>query len=364
MASPGSRAQVPALIVLVALVSGCSPEPEAFNDYADRVRAAMQREHVPGVAIAVLRNCAMDSVLAFGTADARTGSAVTESTVFEAASLSKPVFAYLYLQQVDAGNLNLDEPLGETFTFARAADSDHYPALTPRHILTHRSGLPNWARRDSETGLRGLLTFKNPPGSEFGYSGEGYEMLQAYLAEHLETSFEAAFATSLSETMPLSTLGPRRPGSSPAFGHGDNGQPDRELSNPETASAAHSLRTVAADYAQFTSRVCRGEGLSREMHQEMLRPQSPAPPNAWKRLTGGIGGEVSWGLGWGVIDIDDRRLHFHWGDNGAFKSLVVFDQASGDGVVYFANAENGLEILQDIAEPILGITLEPLAKWL
>ncbi len=136
------------------------------------------------------------------------------------------------------------------------------------------------------------------------------------------------------------------------------------MRDPSAAGAAHSLRTTATDYAHFTAQICRGDGLEQGLAQEMLRPQSPAPGVWWRRFIAPVGGTVSWGLSWGVLDVDGRRLHFHWGDNGAFKGLVVFERETGSGFVYFANGRNGLQLAPRMGELFMDRSLRPILRWL
>src|SRR5262249_29626119 len=100
-----------------------------------------------------------------------TGAPVTDRTIFEAASLSKPVFAYAVLQLMNAGAVSLDEPLSRFLPGHMAAD-DRASLITGRHVLSHTTRLPNWR---SET--RPLRTYF-APGERFSYSGEGFVYLQ------------------------------------------------------------------------------------------------------------------------------------------------------------------------------------------
>src|SRR4029078_6503121 len=98
-------------------------------------------------------------------------AAVTESTRFEAASLSKPVTAYVALQLVDAGRLALDAPLTKYMPYADLPAYPRAKTMTARHVLSHTTGFANWRRRDP-------LKLFFAPGERFRYSGEGYVYLQ------------------------------------------------------------------------------------------------------------------------------------------------------------------------------------------
>ncbi len=351
-----------AVATLMLLATGCESGIDMEGSHADRIRAAMALEHVPGLALATLKACRVESVETFGLSNVEAGEPVTEATLFEAASLSKQVFAYIYLQLVDQGVLTLDEPLGRTFDYPRASREEEYAALTPRHILTQRSGLPNWARHDADTGERGPLKFKQAPGAAFTYSGEGYQMLQAYLEARTGTRYETFFKAALGEEMPLSAIGLATPaGAVAAAGYRADGTVNAE--RPLEEGDALSLRTVVTDYARFASQLCRGEGLSEPLWNEMLRPQSPAPESLWQRVFAPVGGEVSWGVGLGALRVNGRLIHFQWGDNGVFKNLLAFDRKTGDGVVYFTNGENGLELMETVGDPIMQTSLRPIRRW-
>lgn len=97
---------------------------------------------------------------------------VDNDTVFEAASTSKPVFAYAVMKLVEKGVIDLDTPLTH-YTSERFLKGDpRLDLVTARHVLSHTSGFPNWR---SAEGLR--LDFT--PGEKWSYSGEGYSYLQS-----------------------------------------------------------------------------------------------------------------------------------------------------------------------------------------
>src|SRR5260221_1073676 len=136
----------------------------------------MMSGQVPGVAAAVIRDGKFDRYLCRGVRHTLAPAAIDEHTVFEAASLSKPVFAFTVLQLADSGRLELQSTL-----------SDHLPeyfsgdlqasSITVRDVLSHSSGLPNWRNPDMQ--LRAYF----PPGDRFSYSGEG----DLYLQKGIET---------------------------------------------------------------------------------------------------------------------------------------------------------------------------------
>ena len=126
---------------------------------------------VPGLSMAVIRNGGIETPAAAGVRNARDAASVDEHTIFDAASLSKPVFAYAVLQLIDAGALALDTSLSR-YAPDYVPDDPRAGAITVRHVLSHSSGLPNW--RTADLPLRTYF----PPGERFSYSGEGFVWLQ------------------------------------------------------------------------------------------------------------------------------------------------------------------------------------------
>ena len=131
---------------------------------------------MPGLAIAIVENGRVTWTGGFGTLNDAARTPVDTGTIFEAASLSKPVFAYTVLRLADRGDLDLDRPLFQSLEYPRLARDERYKRITARMVLSHATGLPNWG---GET-----LTLQFDPGTAYGYSGEGFVFLQK-VVEHL-----------------------------------------------------------------------------------------------------------------------------------------------------------------------------------
>lgn len=305
---------------------------------------------VPGLAMATLSNCEVDGkVMAAGQATLNPGTAVTPVTAFEAASLSKPVFAWLVLQLADEGVIDLDRPIAETFDYPRISDKAAYAKLTPRMVLTHRTGLPNWV--DEQTPFhqrRAQIPFKFAPGTAYSYSGEAFQLLQAFVEKKTNTSLQALFRARLGPLMPHSTFAsPLAVGSVASRGYRSARNPasGRDMTNlTDRAMAASSLVTTAEDYARFLSLVCKGQGLSRALYEDMLRPQSTVPPGESPFPT-------SYGLGWTIVDLGGATLVGHDGNNDQYRAFAGFVRESRDGVVVLTNGANGQALIDVILQP-------------
>ena len=136
----------------------------------DRVlKAYLDYFKIPGMSVAVIKDWKVVYHRGLGVRNTQTQEPVTDDTVFEAASMTKPVCAYIVLRLVDRGVLKLDTPLYTYLPYEDIAYDDRYKLITARMVLTHRSGFPNWRS--------GKLDIKFTPGTQFSYSGEGFVYL-------------------------------------------------------------------------------------------------------------------------------------------------------------------------------------------
>jgi CubicO group peptidase (beta-lactamase class C family) len=286
---------------------------------------------VPGMASAIIREGRLDGYVCCGTRSVQAPALVDEHTVFDAASLSKPVFAHAALQLVDQGCLSLDAPLGDYLPNYVPIDN-RVSSITPKHVLSHCGGLPNWRNPDLS-----LKTYFQP-GERFSYSGEGFLYLQkaveALTGEKIHTLTERLvfkpFAMARSSFIwdwrfDLNRAYPHDAFGSPALG-----------GKPGEGNAAWSLQTTAADFARFLFGVLDGWRLQSETAQLWLHPHVEIRHSGIQCLEAGDGDVatgVAWGLGWGLEP--SESTFFHWGDNGAFKAFTIGSMQSRNALVSF-----------------------------
>lgn len=317
--------------------AAAAPNPAVL--LLDSIPVIMQRADVPGLQLAFIQAGGETVSAAFGYADTEKGIAVSGNTVFEAASLSKPVFAYAVLRMVDRGEWDLDEPLWNILEYERLAHDERVRELTTRHVLTHTTGLPNWAWGDTP------LDFQVDPGTRWGYSGEGFVYLQRAVEAKTGLTLEQIGMLEVFEPLGMTSTHYRWIESYDtlaAIPHDELGYPARRRV-PESGNAAGSLHTTATDYLRFVSAIMNGEGLTPATRDAMLAPGA--------NLTGAVWGDdpepkahLFWGLGWGLQE--GRRGHsfWHWGDQGTARCFVLAYPETGDALVYFTNSANGLAI--------------------
>ena len=145
----------------------------------------LARFKVPSIAIAHVRDGRIAWTRVYGEQAA--GVPATERTLYNVASLTKPVFAEMILRLVAAGRISLDTPMAPVWVDPDVADDPRHLLLTPRLSLSHRTGFANWRR---QTG--GRLKFLNDPATKYGYSGEGFEYLKEYTRRVTGQSIDSA----------------------------------------------------------------------------------------------------------------------------------------------------------------------------
>ena len=313
----------------------------------------MKKAAIPGMSIAVIRGGKLVWTGVFGVANAATQQPVTEATVFEAASLSKPVFAYGVLKLVDQGKLNLDTPLNKYLgNNYDVVDDPRINLITARRVLSHTSGFPNWRDFDHTKNL--LIHFT--PGEKWSYSGEG----MVYLAKVVE-KITGLSLEDFMQQMVLRPLGMTsssyiwqdRYDSLKVYRHdalGDTSGRWRPSGGhaqalKEGGNAAASLSTNAVDYSKFILALLNGTGLKKATWEQMLNPQI---------RTNEKYPQVAWGLGVGLETMPEGEYFWHWGDNGDGKAYVTAFLPGRDAVVYFANSANGLSITREILAEGIG----------
>lgn len=318
---------------------------------------------VPGAVIVSFRDARTD-IDACGMADIAGQRTMSSDTVFQAASLSKPVTAMIALALVDDGKLDLDRPLADyldgPYRHDQALLGDQpvwdvvedprLRKVTARLVLSHRGGLPNWAFGEP-------LRFAAEPGTEWKYSGEAFSLLATVLEYITDESLPA-----LAVERVFAPLGMRDSSfvwrddyaDRIATGYDKQGKP-LEAMRFRRPIAAASLYTTPADYARFVRALMLAAPGSA---QARLRERTAEVDAAYA---------LGWGLGVGLEEHTQGDCLFHHGINNGFQSFFMACPAQRRGVLWFTNSDNGLTLAPELLEtylpgphPVLGWpTLRP-----
>jgi CubicO group peptidase (beta-lactamase class C family) len=323
----------------------------AIERLKKNVPELMKEANIPGLSLALIRDGKLAWSQGFGVKNSETKESVTNDTIFEAASLSKPVVAYAVLKLVDAGKLDLDVPLNKYLPGNYdAGDDARINQITARNVLSHTSGFPNWRQpRDAKT-----LPIFFTPGERFSYSGEGFVYL-AKVVEHVtKMKLEEFIRRTVFEPLGMTASSfewQERYKNLKGFNHDIIGNPTGR-NEPKEANAAGSLHTTAADYARFVIAVLKGDGLKKRTRDLMLSPQIRVDKNCLNCTNrpniSEISTEIGWGLGWGLQTTGEGTSFWHWGDNGNNKSFIVAFDKQKSGAVILTNSANGLSIIKEI----------------
>lgn len=316
---------------------------DCFRTNQKVIAQRMAQHGVPGCSMALIQDGKITFSYTCGIRN-RNSAPVTGETLFECASLTKPLFAVLALQMADKGLLSPDEPVARQLGGVPWSNDSRFGAITPRHILSHGSGLPDWHSRPMP------MLFE--PGNAYSYSGEGYYLLQ-HLVEKItgkalpELFDQYVFAPF--EMKHSAVIWTPAVGNAISEGYDANGNVCRVrdaidlTGNAPEPNAAWSLYSCASDYAQFICSLlrCRGR-LSKNTYEQMTTVQNLADVN------------IAWGLGVGIVRSAPDVL-WHWGDNDGFKSFSIWDKSTGDGLVVITNSDNGLSLCYDLTAELTDI---------
>jgi CubicO group peptidase (beta-lactamase class C family) len=310
------------------------------QELADAARALIARHKVASVGYGRVVDGRVTLAGAVGVQSP--GVEATGATLYNVASLTKPITAEVVVRLVQEGRLGLDEPMARSWVDPDVVGDERVAKLTPRLALSHQLGFANWRR---QTG--GKLRFTRDPGTGFGYSGEGYEYVARCASRACGEGFEALAARLVLEPAGMtSTSFTERAwfAGRVAAGFDEDGRvvdvrPGRE------ACAADDVYTTAEDYARFLAWWLRGDGVDAALRAEQTRMQVVTGEEP-----GGKGTRSGMGLGWFVHEVNGTTYLMHTGvDKGCF-TMAVLCPSSGRGQVVLTNSTHGAKVALGMLE--------------
>jgi len=326
-----------------------------------QVAFLMDSLEMPGLSLAIINENEIVYHKVFGVQNAETKTAVTKASIFEGASLSKPIFAYFAMKMAEQGILDLDKPLHEYMPHPAIVpeSQEYYKSITPRMVLSHSTGFPNHANNKP-------IELAHEPGNGFSYSGEAYQYLAAILAFENKLEFKNSFNElwgPFNEIFKDNVTGPMSMQNSSflwtdyieenkVYGHKEGKPTDNGLGgwSGKSFNSFSSIHTEAGEYALFIQAMLKRQGMSSATFDEMLSTENRFDAdNDLYRETG----QTGWGLGFAQKESENGLMHLHTGNNHDFQSYAMFLPEQSYGIVLFTNSGEMLPLVQGL-DRVLG----------
>jgi CubicO group peptidase (beta-lactamase class C family) len=326
----------------------------------------MARFNVPGVSIAVIRDHQIHWAKGYGIADVATRASVDTGTMFQAASISKPVAAMAVLRAVQDGLFTLDTDINTILTSWKL-DGGGFTKdrpVTPRTLTSHTSGLgdgfgfPGYDPTDSVPTVVqildghkhsnvGPLFMERPPMTLMEYSGGGVTLMQQALSDARKRPFADIMRDDVLHPLGMtrSTFEQPLPASfdrNAARAHSRDGKAMGAKWRVHPEQAAAGLWTTPSDLARVIIEVQRSAAgqsnrvLSRPIAQEMLSPV-------------GVG---DYAVGFAVQKMGQGWYFAHGGSNWGFRGALLAHKVKGYGLVILTNADQGGAVASELSRRI------------
>ncbi|WP_426287438.1 serine hydrolase domain-containing protein [Luteibacter sp. E-22] len=363
--------------LLLALPAAAADKPLRGTALDQRVAFLMKEAKVPGLAVAIIEDGKVVSVKAYGQRDVEQGLPLTTDTVMYAASLTKAAFAYATMSLVDAGTLKLDasiaddlpKPLPDYPKYADLAGDERWRRLTPSILLSHRTGFPNFRfwQPGKDYDPNGKLSFYFDPGTRFGYSGEGINLMQFVLENGKSIDVDTLMKNRLFERygMTRTSMTWRDDfAGNLAIGYDEEGKPLGHKKR-ESVRAAGSMDTTITDYARLLAAMSRGDGLKAATYRTWLKPvvrirsvrQFPTIGLADSHDNDSI--SLGYAIGVGTFESPRGPAFFKEGHDDGTNNLFVCLERSKTCVLLMSNSSRGESIFAYLLDDVLGKTCFP-----
>jgi CubicO group peptidase (beta-lactamase class C family) len=351
----------------MATIERAQPSSGAPNDLSGlTIAELMTRFNVPGVSIAVIRDQQIHWAKGYGVADVSTGAPVNTETMFQAASISKPVAAMGVLRAVQDGLFTLDTDINKILTSWKLDGGEFTKErpVTPRMLTSHTSGLgdgfgfPGYNPTDSMPtvvqilgGHRhsnvGVLFMERAPMSLMEYSGGGVTLMQQALSDARKRPFAEILRDDVLRPLGMtrSTFEQPLPASfdqNAARAHSGQGKEMGAKWHVYPEMAAAGLWTTPSDLARFMIEVQRASSgqsnrvLSRATVNEMLSPV-------------GVG---DYAVGFSISKIGQGWYFSHGGANWGFRATIIAHKVKGYGLAIMTNADQGGAVASELSRRI------------
>jgi len=363
-ASSPAGAQTSVSEVMARIEAAQTPNRQGLDPFT--LQELMDKYHVPGLSIAVIRDFAIHWAKGYGISDVATGAPVENDTLFQAASISKPVAAMAVLKAVEEGKFSLDDDINKILKSWQLPVDGFTPGgpVTPRALLSHTSGtgdgfgfpgyhpsapLPTTVQiLDGQSPSNvGAVRMERPPLTGMKYSGGGVTIMELALVDALGKPFPRILEewvlgpVGMTESAFEQPLGPKRDAKAARAHDGQGKAMDAKWHvYPELEAAG--LWTTSVDLAKLAIEIqtsLRNESnrvLTRESVREMMEPV-------------GVG---DYAVGFEISKMGEGWYFGHGGGNWGFRCDLEAHKVKGYGVAIMTNGDNGGILIRELKDRI------------
>jgi len=339
------------------------PDRGGLDSYS--IRELMDRLGVRGFCIAVIHDFKIHWAKSYGVADAISGGLVDTDTLFQAASISKPVAAMAVLRAVQDRKFSLDADMNTILRSWKIPNGQW--TVTPGSLLSHTSGaddgfgfpgympdtvLPTVVQilRGEKPSNTGPVLFARPPGSEFKYSGGGVTIMQLAMTDVYQKPYPELLQELVLKPVGMTRSGYDQPLSSErdknaARAHNAAGQAMGAKWHVYPELAAAGLWTTPTDLAKFAIEIqlsLQGKSnkvLSPDMTRRMIAPV-------------GVG---SFAVGLTIEKRGEGWYFSHGGSNWGFRGQFIAHVSKGYGVAVMSNGDRGSMLIDELIARIASV---------
>ncbi|MCX8524188.1 class A beta-lactamase-related serine hydrolase [Chryseobacterium formosus] len=306
----------------------------------DNLEQLLKDNNIPTLGLGIIEDGNLKEIKVYGKLNDK--AYASYSSLFNVASLTKPVTAMTVLRLVSLGKWNLDEPLDKYFIDSDIAKDPRHKKLTTRLILSHQSGFPNWRWMNQDNKLR----FDFEPGTKYQYSGEGFEYLRKALENKFHKSLEELAEELVFQPLDMKDTSyvwnEKKDSSRMIVGYDKSGKSYDIIKN-KTPNAADDLITSVEDYGKFLVAVLNHDLLTPKIVEEMKTKQVEVKKNKF------------FGLGFEIYNLGNDEIALsHGGSDKGMNTIVFLLPKTKKGLIIFTNVEDGYKIYETIVNHYFG----------
>jgi CubicO group peptidase (beta-lactamase class C family) len=333
------------------VISACSTEQQKksenilfkpnYKKTLDSIVPKLMKEYLaPAVGVGIIEDGKIKVVKVYG--ERQKGFKAPQNTIFNIASITKPLVTAAILKLVAHGDWDLDEPLFHYWTDPDVANDPYARLITTRNCLSHTTGFKNWRWDEND----GKLKFNFKPGTKFQYSGEGMEYLRHAIESKFKKGLEKIVDSLVFKPLKMkdAKMGWLADKDTARFAKWYDTKGNLHPINYKIKkiNAADDMLLTVNDLLLFGNAIMHKKVVDGALYDEMVKPQSA------------INAKLNQGLGWVVynkLSNGEYIINHDGGDPGVITTLILLPK-SKNGIVIFVNSDNGASITNNIVKAI------------